>query len=464
MGHPILVVDDDEALADTLRIALAEHGFDVTTASSVTTAREAVSTQDFDAVVADLHIGTEGGLNFCSWVRENREGVVTIIITAHADMDAVLAALRTGVDDFLQKPVNAIRLAHTLKRSIELAETKREVERLKLNHASPLQGTLGMVGNSPAIQRIRDLVIRLDKSDASVMVVGESGVGKELIARALHQVSGREGPFLGINCAALPATLLESELFGHTRGAFTDAHRDRAGLFLRATGGTLFLDEIGEMPCEMQAKLLRTLEQRTVRPVGADEEKSFDTRIIAATNRDLEEEVKKGRFREDLYYRLNVLQIDAPPLRSRGNDILLLAQYFVEVESARSHKKVTGISPPAAKKLLVYPWPGNVRELHNCIERAIALTQFTEIIVDDLPKRIAHADHDQLHLEVDDEDQVIPLAEVEKRYIKHVLDFAGGNKSKAARLLQLDRRTLYRKIASIDGDPGGDSQGGSPRL
>jgi two-component system response regulator HydG len=289
--------------------------------------------------------------------------------------------------------------------------------------------------------------MRVIDGDAPVLITGESGTGKELVARAIHKRSERgEGPFIAVNCAAMPPNLLESELFGHVRGAFTDAKRSHDGLFVQASGGTLFLDEIGEMPLEMQPKLLRALEERSVRPIGGTQNVSFDTRIIAATNRDLETDVEDGRFREDLFYRIDVVRIHVPPLRSRGNDVLLLAQHFLERVASRAGKAVTGFTGAAAQRLLEYDWPGNVRELQNFIERAVTLTRFEEITVDDLPKKIRNYHASQMVIVGDDPEQLMSLEELERRYIQRVLKAVTGNKTQAARVLGLDRRTLYRKL------------------
>jgi two-component system response regulator HydG len=305
----------------------------------------------------------------------------------------------------------------------------------------------GMLGNSPAVRRVFDLVARVGDSDASVLISGESGTGKELVARAIHEHSSRrEGPFLAINCAALPPTLLESELFGHTRGAFTDAKAARTGLFVQAEGGTLLLDEIGEMPLEMQPKLLRALQERTVRPLGGNSEVPFNVRVLASTNRDLEAEVEARRFREDLYYRIHVVSIDVPPLRERGADTLLLSQHFIDRFAARSNRSVRGIAPAAADKLLAYNWPGNVRELENCMERAVALMRTHEITVEDLPEKVRNYQPAHEVLAVHDPSELITVDELERRYIQRVLALVSGNKSRAAQILGFDRRTLYRKI------------------
>jgi two-component system response regulator HydG len=295
-----------------------------------------------------------------------------------------------------------------------------------------------------------ELVSRVADTETTVLVTGESGTGKELVARALHAKSARkDGAFVAINCAAMPENLLESELFGHVKGAFTDARNARPGLFVKASGGTILLDEIGEMPPGMQAKLLRALQERTARPVGGDQEIPFDARIIAATNRDLETEVEEKRFREDLFYRINVVRVHVPPLRARGSDILLLAQLFLERYAAQSRRAVAGMSSAAADKLLSYPWPGNVRELQNCIERAVALSQFDQIGVDDLPEKIKDHKMARINIESNDPAELLPMEEVERRYIVKVLEAVGGNKTLAAQVLGFDRRTLYRKLGRV---------------
>jgi transcriptional regulator with PAS, ATPase and Fis domain len=297
---------------------------------------------------------------------------------------------------------------------------------------------------------MRKLIDRLERvadTETSILITGETGTGKELVAQALHRRSRRhKGPFVAVNCAALPDALLESELFGHKSGAFTDAKTERKGLFFQANSGTLFFDEIGDFPLVLQPKLLRSLEERRVRPIGGTSEIAFDVRIIAATNRDIETAVEESRFREDLYYRINVIQIDLPPLRERGTDILLLAQHFVEQFAIRSDKQIAGISNEASEKLLNYTWPGNVRELRNIIERAVALTGCEKISVDDLPKKIRDYRVSHFLVGSDNPSELVPIQEVERRYILHVIKTVRGNKTLAARVLGLDRKTLYRKL------------------
>jgi two-component system response regulator HydG len=301
------------------------------------------------------------------------------------------------------------------------------------------------------MQAAYDLIERVAAVDANVLVTGESGTGKEVVARTIHDRSHRRGgPFVAINCAAMPEALLESELFGHTKGAYTDARTAEPGLFSRASRGTIFLDEIGDMPLGLQPKLLRVLQERTIRPVGGRDEVPVDVRVVVATNRDLESAIEDGRFREDLYYRINVVHIPLPPLRARAGDILPLAQHFLSHFAARATKSVAGIAPAAAEKLVAYSWPGNVRELQNCMERAVALTRFDQIGVDDLPDKIRDYRRSHVLVSSDDPSELVPLEEVERRYIGRVMEAVGGNKTAAARILGIERKRLYRMLDRLE--------------
>jgi DNA-binding NtrC family response regulator len=443
----VLLVDDDSAMCEALATTL--EGSDLEVAWR-TTGQEAVAlatTSDFDVILTDLSMPSMGGIEVCKRMLAVNPDVPVIVVTGSSSQESAISALQAGAYDFIVKPVDAKLLVITVARAIQHRRLGNEVKQLR-RAAVGAQRFGQMIGTSAAMKGVFDLIARVADSDASVLITGESGTGKELIARALHdQGARRDGPFLAVNCAAVPAALLESELFGHTRGAFTDAKTARTGLFAQSTGGTLFLDEIGELPLEMQPKLLRALQERKVRPVGGDAEIAFDTRIVTATNRDLDVEVSEKRFREDLFYRINVVRIDAPPLRRREGDVLLLAQHFVDRFAARSAKKIRGITVQAAERLVAYDWPGNVRELENCLERAVALLRLDEVTVDDLPEKIRQ--HREGHLEVvpsDDLAEVVTLEEHERRYIMRVLALVEGNKSRAADLLGLDRRTLYRRI------------------
>jgi two-component system response regulator HydG len=398
--------------------------------------------------VSDVRLGGMTGLELCERLCARRPEVPVILITAFGDLQLAIAALRAGAHDFLPKPFEVEELYVRISHAVELGLLRAEVKRLReQTRASPAEGEL--LGESPAMRRARSLIERVAASDAPVLIMGETGTGKELAARAIHTHSPRgKGVFVAINCAAVPEALLESELFGHMRGAFTDARNARQGLFLEAQGGSLFLDEVAEMPTALQAKLLRALQERTVRPVGSDKEVPFDARIIAATHRDLESRVSDGQFREDLYYRLNVLQIELPPLRARGSDVLVLANSYLHRVAQRSGKAVTSIAPEAARKLVNYAWPGNVRELVNAIERAVALAEYDEITVADLPDKIQAFKSSDILVAGHDPSELVSLEEVEKRYILRVVEAVGGNRSRAADILKVDRKTLYTKLKS----------------
>jgi DNA-binding NtrC family response regulator len=446
MSGLILLVDDDPAMTGVLGEALPGQGYQVLARASGEEALALLQTEDVDVVVTDLHMKGMNGLELCARIVANRPDVPVVVITAFGSLEAAIEAIRAGAYDFVTKPFEPKTLVVALDRAVQHRSLRQEVRRLReqIDRARPLPD---LVGDSAALRPVRDLIHRLVDSDVSVLVTGESGTGKELVARALHSTGRRRaGPFVAVNCAALPEGLLESELFGHVRGAFTDARAPRAGLFVQAHGGTLFLDEVGEMPPALQAKLLRALQERRVRALGAEGETPIDVRLICATNRDLETAIEERRFREDLFFRINVVQIPLPSLRVRGNDVLVLAQHFVSRFAAQTGKSVHGLSAAAAEKLLAYAWPGNVRELQNAIERAVALTRFEEISVDDLPDKLRRYQRSQLLTEGSDPAELVPLEEVERRYILRVLDAVGGRRSDAAKVLGIDRKTLYRKL------------------
>jgi DNA-binding NtrC family response regulator len=454
MKERILIVDDEQDQCDMLKELLARLDYAPTATTSAEEALDLIGREPFDAVLTDLEMAPLGGVELCSRLTAVRSDVPVIFVTGMGSMASAVSALRAGAYDFLSKPIDTNVLGLALKRAISHRRLTAEVKLLR--EASPDRRTgESMIGESPAIRRVKDLIERVGPAEVSVLVEGETGTGKELVARAVHRASARkDGAFVAINCAAVPATLLESELFGHARGAFTDAKTSRDGLFVQATGGTLFLDEIGEMPLEMQAKLLRALQERVVRPVGANNEVAFDTRIIAATHRDLESEIAKRTFREDLYYRINVVKIPVPPLRDRGNDILLLATHCLRKSSERNNRGEIGLSPQVAAMLVSYEWPGNVRELENCIERAVALARFDQVSGEDLPEKIRTYQPKRFVLSADTESEVLSLDELERRYILRALKVLGGNRSRAATLLGLDRRTLYRRLEKYEAEGG----------
>jgi two-component system response regulator HydG len=443
----VLVVDDDRSMCETLDASLGKRGFTVEWRTDPAAAVECLARADTDVVVTDLRMGPASGLDLCARIVSEWPEVPVILITGFGTLDTAIAAIRAGAYDFITKPIEIDALAVAIERAVERRRLRHEVQNLRRAVGS-MKGRFGkLLGSSDAMRPVYDVLERIADSSATVLVTGESGTGKEVVARALHDTGPRRNAaFVAINCSAVPEALLESELFGHARGAFTDARSPRTGLVLQANGGTLLLDEIGDMPMPLQAKLLRALQERTVRPVGGDAEVPFDVRVLATTNRDLRALIDEGRFREDLYFRINVIHIELPPLRARGGDVLLLAQHFIDLHAARAGKTVTGLAPAAAERLLAYPWPGNVRELQNCIERAIALTRHPEVQVEDLPETVRSFKRSHVLVAASDPSELVPLAEVERRYVLRVVEAAGGNKSLAAQILGITRKTLYRKL------------------
>jgi two-component system response regulator AtoC len=445
MTSRVLIVDDDQALCETLEAGLVRRELAVTWRTSGDEGLALLDRGDFDVVVTDLNMGQLDGIAFCERVVARRPDIPVVVLTAFGTFDTAVAAIRAGAYDFISKPVQLDVLGIALRRAAQHKALREEVKRLRSAAAAPLSSEL--IGTSSAIRGVQDVIARVADSDASVLVTGESGTGKEVVARVLHSTSRRrEGPFVAVNCAAMPEPLLESELFGHARGAFTDAKEAHVGLFARASRGSIFLDEIGDMPLGLQPKLLRVLQERTVRPLGANQEVPIDVRVIAATNRDLESAIEERRFREDLFFRLNVIHVELPPLRARGGDVLLLAQHLLQKTADREDKKIVAVSPAAADKLVAYSWPGNVRELQNCIEHAVALARYDQIMPEDLPDKIRSYKSSHVLVAGDDPSELVPMEEVERRYILRVLEAVGGNKTAAARVLGIERKTLYRKL------------------
>lgn len=442
----ILVSDDDSSVCELINVRLKARGIEVAWRTSADEALAAIATESFDVLVTDLSMHGMNGLELCERVATNRPDLPVIVMTAHTNVENAVGALRSGAYDFITKPLDMDALFYAIERAAKHRALQTEVKRLE-RALSASHSFDELIGTSPAMVKLFDMLRRVSDLDASVLIVGESGTGKDLTARALHRNSKRaDGPFIPINCAAVPEQLIESELFGHVKGAFTDAKADHAGLFVEANGGTIFLDEIGELPLRLQPKLLRVLQEKTVRAVGGKKEVPVDVRIIAATNRDLESAVEEGTFREDLFYRINVIQVEVPPLRGRGGDVLLYARHFVEQFAAAMGKKVSGVSSVAAERLLAYSWPGNTRELQNCMERAVALTDYEEITVDDLPERVRNYRRSDVIVAGEDPTELVPLEEVTRRYMTRVLEACGGNKTLAAKILQVNRRTLTRKF------------------
>jgi two-component system response regulator AtoC len=443
----VLVVDDDREMCELTETGLSQHGYVVHWRPSAAQALDAIDHEDFGVLLADIHMDRMTGIELCRAALAKRPDLVVVVMTGLGSLDHAISAMRAGAYDFVSKPISMSALAIILERAFRHRTLTDELRRLRQRVDKPQLPDV--LGDSPEMTRVADLVNRVADTDANILITGESGTGKELVARAIHQRSGRSGPFLAINCASVPETLLESELFGHVRGAFTGAHGARTGLFVEAHQGTLFLDEIGDMPIGMQTKILRAIQERRVRPLGATAEVPFDARLITATNRDLEGVVLEKRFREDLYYRINVVRVDLPPLRLRGKDVLLLAQHFLDRGAARMDRRPATVGRLVAERLISYDWPGNVRELENCMERALALARYDEITLEDLPPKIReHRPTEVLQIS-DDPNDLPPMAVVEERYIRKVLGLVGGNKVRAAKILGFNRRTLYRKLRRL---------------
>jgi two-component system response regulator HydG len=451
----VLVVDDERDTCELLELALARQGMQVTTCTTAADALEKIASRDFDVVLTDLSMPETSGLEICERVLAIRPDVPVVLITGHATLETAMGAIRAGAYDFVTKPIESKTLGVVVSRAVQHRRLREQIKQLR---AARDANQSVIVGGSPAMRKVADLIERVSDSDASVLIHGETGTGKELVARAVHNKSKRrDGPFVAINCAAVPHSLLESELFGHARGAFTDAKATRVGLFQQANGGTLFLDEIGELPIDVQPKLLRALQERKVRPVGDNREVPYDARIVAATNRDLDNEVREKRFREDLYYRINVVKLEVPPLRSRGSDTLHLAHHFLKQFAERSSKPTLELSERAAERLMAYEWPGNVRELENCIEHAVALARFDQVTVEDLPEKLRGYLAGSFVATANDPTEIVTMEELEKRYLLRVFTLVGNNKSRAAEVLGIDRRTMYRKLeryAALEGAEG----------
>ncbi|MFZ5442760.1 MAG: sigma-54-dependent transcriptional regulator [Myxococcota bacterium] len=452
----MLLVDDDAAMCEMVELDLRNRGFAVEWCTTAAEALQRAAATPWDAVVTDLNLRGSSGLDVCRELVARDPTLPVVIITGFGSIESAVQAIRLGAYDFITKPFEFETLALTLERAVAHRALQLEVSRLRREVADNPPRFAELLGTSPPMQELFRMLHRVADTMTTVLVTGESGVGKELVARALHQESRRRaGPFVAINCGALPENLLESELFGHVKGAFTDARADRAGVFREANGGTLFLDEVGELPISLQPKLLRVLQERVVRPLGASREVPVDVRIVCATNVDLREAVEQGKFREDLYYRLDVVHLEVPPLRARGTDVLLLAEAFLERLGKRDGRLAPKLPPEIAARLMAYEWPGNVRELLNLLERVMALSNGDTIREEDLPDRVRRGGPAVIP-DAAEPATILPLAEVEKRYILKVLGLLKGNKRKAAEALGLDRSTLYRKLQTY-GDTSGEN-------
>jgi two-component system, NtrC family, response regulator PilR len=447
----VLVVDDERSMRDFLRIALTRAGHDVAVADSPAAAHQALARSEFDVVITDLKMQDGSGLEVLDAVKKSRPHTQVIVVTAFATPETAIAAMKLGAYDYLTKPFKVDEINVVVERALE----KRALLRDNLELRAQLQGRFHLdriVGKSEAMQRIFELVKKVAPAKTSVLLSGESGTGKELVAKALHNLSTRgEAPFVAVNCGAIPEALLESELFGHVRGAFTGAVADRPGLFAAAHGGTLFLDEIGELGAQMQVKLLRVLQERKVKRVGGTQEEEFDVRVIAATNRDLEAEVERGAFRRDLYYRLNVIQLQIAPLRQRREDIPLLVEHFLRKHAASLGRTLTGIDPDAMAALCDYDYPGNVRELENLIERAATLESSDRVTRASLPelapRKREPAVVEDLPAEGFDLERVV--SDYERALIDKALQRTQGVRKEAAKLLGISFRSLRYRLAKL---------------
>jgi DNA-binding NtrC family response regulator len=440
----ILVVDDEESMCKFMEIMLKKEGYSVSTSRDGHTALEQVKKESFDLVIADLMMPEMSGLELLSRVKSVNPKTDLIVMTAFASVDSAIEALKKGAFDYITKPFKVDEIKIAVRKSLEQKKMAHENFQLKKELKTKFDFDC-FIGNSPEIVKLKKMAEKIAKSDSTVLIQGESGTGKELIARAIHYHSPQsDQPFVTINCAALPENLLESELFGHVKGSFTGAIKDKEGLFKVADGGTFFLDEVGMTSSSIQAKLLRALEEKEITPVGGTIPIKVDVRLIAATNTDLEQEVKLGNFRADLFYRLNVIPIKIPPLRERKDDIKLLSTYFVKKYCQKMQMEEKSITDDAMRWLLSYRWSGNVRELENAIEHAVLLSKGNRITEEYLPQKIKQ--EDEIEFVTETQPEAPSLETMEKAYIFWVLNQTGWQKSRAASILGIDASTLYRKI------------------
>jgi two-component system response regulator HydG len=447
----LLVVDDESGILDTLRILLKNEGFEVTTAQGGRAGLEQIRAGTHDIILSDVRMPQVSGLDILQAAREQDGMTPVILMTAQASLQSAIQAVNSGAFYYIQKPFANDELVAILRRACEFRQVRVENKQLKqeIRRRTDRGAVSRPIGKSKRFVEVLRFAEQIAPTDSTVLIQGESGTGKEVIARYVHNLSTRtEGPFLSINCGALPENLLESELFGHVKGSFTGAVRDKQGLFAAARGGTFFLDEVGEMPPSLQVKLLRVLQEREVIPVGATESIPVDVRIIAATNRDLEEEVRRGNFRSDLFYRLNVIALNLPPLRDRRDDLLLLMEQFLQNLAAEQGGEPKALASEALDAVMVYEWPGNVRELENALEHAVVLSRGTLIEAHHLPERITKRRKEPLVAERSYRNPTLEV--IERAYIMWVLQAEGGNKTRAAEVLGIDPSTLYRKLSRYE--------------
>ncbi|MBK6517501.1 MAG: sigma-54-dependent Fis family transcriptional regulator [Polyangiaceae bacterium] len=443
----VLVVDDEPSNVTSIEKIFQRDGMRALTAQSAREALDVLRQHRVDVVLTDLMMPAISGLELLRAIKQVAPDVEVVMMTAYGTVETAVQAMREGAYDFVEKPLKRMTIVKTIRKAAERRSLTLENRELK-QELSVLTGR-DIVGSSPALRRVLDIALQAAPSSATVLVLGESGTGKELLARFIHQHSARsQGAFVAVNCSAIPEAILEAELFGHEKGAFTGAHARREGRFAKADGGTLFLDEIGELALSVQVKLLRVLQEGEYEPVGGDTTRA-DVRIVAATNKDLRAEVSAGRFREDLYYRLNVIALTAPPLRTRREDIPLIVDHFVGLYCKKNGRARLGVAKETLDRLMEYSWPGNVRELENVVERAVVLCRGDRLTLDDLPDVVREA-------ETTDASTITfsvgtPLDEVERRLIRETLRQAKGDKSVAAQLLGISTRTIYRKLGEMEG-------------
>jgi two-component system response regulator PilR (NtrC family) len=446
----ILVVDDERSMQEFLEIFLRREGFEVSTAGDVDTALLAIDSDDYDLVITDIQMPGRTGLDLLREIRERAPETLVLMITAFASTDTAIAAMKEGAYDYITKPFKVEEIRLVIEKALEKKLLARENRRLRSELRSQKRHKT-IIGSSPAIQRVFELVAQVADTRTNVLISGESGTGKELVARDIHaQSERRDKPFVAVNCGAIPENLLESELFGYVKGAFTGAVHNKEGLFETADGGTLFLDEIGELPAPLQVKLLRVIQERTIRRVGGTSDLRVDVRIVSATNRHLADEVGAGRFREDLYYRLNVIQISMPPLRERRGDIPVLVGHFMQKFADELGRPVRSMSDAVMAKLMEYDFPGNVRELENLVERAVALSRDEHIGVDALPPGLCERERSEapeIPATGIDLDEV--LADYERALLSQGLEQAGGVKKRAAQLLGVSFRSFRYRLEKL---------------
>jgi len=443
--NTIVVVDDDREMASVLVEILGSAGYRALAANSGTDALNLIKRERPELVITDLRIVGMSGHQLQAEIKRVAPNLPVIIITAFGSIQTAVESMKLGAFDYITKPFSSDELLLVVSRALEDRNLRQEIRRLRgeLAHSYGLENIIAV---SRKMTEVLEIVGQIADSAASVLLAGESGTGKELIARALHFRSRRQqNPFIPVNCAAIPDNLLESELFGHVKGAFTDARQSKTGLFQAARGGTLFLDEVGEMPLLLQAKLLRVIEDKRVRPVGATEETPVDVRVVSATNTDLEEAISAGRFRADLYYRLATVTLVLPPLRERPEDIMPLVKHFLARAAAEAGRPIPEVTAEAVACLTHYPWPGNIRELQNAISRAVILCRNDRITRADLPAKVAGGETQSVTIE-DAVNRRLTIDQLEREYARAILAAVGGNKSEAATVLGIDRKTLYRKL------------------